>query len=272
MLTRRKARVVKPNPRYANTAEVDDVPRTVRAALCDLAWFAAMEDEFQALQANGTWELVPRPPGALVISGKWIFKNKFHADGKLERRKTRWVVRGFSQRPGFDFDQTFSPVVKPATIRTVLHLAVARDWPVHQLDVKNAFLHGHLTEQVYCHQPAGFVDPQHPDAVCLLRKSLYGLKQAPRAWFPWFATHLQQLGFIPSKADNSLFVLRHGDDEAHLLLYIDDIVLAASTTALLHRIIDQLRLEFAMKDLGPVHFFLGIQVRRTPAGFFLSQA
>ncbi|KAF8651260.1 hypothetical protein HU200_063510 [Digitaria exilis] len=175
-------------------------------------------------------------------------------------------------RPGLDFDQTFSPVVKPATIRTVLHLAAARDWPVHQLDVKNAFLHGDLTEQVFCQQPTGFIDSTHPDAVCLLRKSLYGLKQAPRAWFDRFATHLHQLGFIPAKSDSSLFVLRHGTDEAHLLLYVDDIVLAASTTDLLHRIIAKLSLEFAMKDLGPVHFFLGIQVCRTATGFFLSQA
>jgi histone deacetylase 1/2 len=138
-----------------------------------------MQDEHHALKQNGTWELVAWPRDAHVISGKWIFKNKYNADGSLERRKERWVVRGFSQRPGLDFDQTFSPVVKPVTTRTVLHLAAARDWPVHQLDVKNAFLRGDLTEKVYCQQPAGFVDPAHPDNVCLLRKSLYGLKQAP---------------------------------------------------------------------------------------------
>ena len=183
MVTRRKAGIVKPNPRYANIATVDDMPRSVRSALRDPAWFQAMQEEFDALRRNGTWELVPRPLRAHVITGKWIFKNKFHADGTLERRKARWVVRGFSQRPGLDFDQTFSPVVKPATIRTVLHLAAARDWPVHQLDVKDAFLHGDLTEQVYYQQPSGFVDPTMPNAVCLLRKSLYGLKQAPRAWF-----------------------------------------------------------------------------------------
>ena len=181
MVTRGKAGIVRPNPRYTHIAATDDVPRSVRAALRDPAWLAAMQDEYNTLHQNGTWEPVPRPPGAHVISGKWIFKNKYNADGSLERRKARWVVRGFSQRPGLDFDQTFSPVVKPATIRMVLHLAAARDWPVHQLDVKNAFLHGDLTEKVYCQQPAGFVDPAHPDDICLLQKSLYGLKQAPRA-------------------------------------------------------------------------------------------
>ena len=111
-----------------------------------------------------------------MVTGKWIFKHKFNADGSLERYKARWVLRGFSQHPGVDFLETFSPVVKPATVRTVLSLALSRRWPVHQLDVKNAFLHGTLTETVYCMQPYGFEDPIHPDFVCRLNKSLYGLK------------------------------------------------------------------------------------------------
>ena len=118
-----------------------------------------MVDEFQALMDNDTWRLVPRPPGANVVSGKWIFRHKFHADGPLARHKARWVVRGFSQRHGIDYDETFSLVVKPATIRTVLSIAASRARPIHQLDVKNAFLHGHLAETVYCQQPPGFVDP-----------------------------------------------------------------------------------------------------------------
>ena len=100
-----------------------------------------MEEEFSALLQNKTWELVPRPSQGNIVTGKWIFKHKFRADGSLER-KARWVLRGFTQRPGIDFDETFSPVVKPATVRTVLSLALSRGWPVHQLDVKNAFLHG----------------------------------------------------------------------------------------------------------------------------------
>jgi hypothetical protein len=114
---------------------------------------------------NQTWDLVPRPPGANVVTGKWIWTHKRRADGTLERYKARWVLRGFTQRPGVDYDETFSPVVKPATVRTVLSLALARSWPVHQLDVKNAFLHGALTEIVYCCQPAGFVDSSRPDMV-----------------------------------------------------------------------------------------------------------
>ena len=107
-------------------------------------------DEYKALMYNGTWRLVPRPPGANVITGKWVFKHKYRADGSLARHKARWVVRGFSQLYSIDYDETFSPVVKPATIRVVLSIAASRSWPIHRLDVKNAFLHGHLNETVYC--------------------------------------------------------------------------------------------------------------------------
>lgn len=99
-----------------------------------------MQDEYRALRANRTWTLVPRPVGANIISGKWLFRHKYKADGTLERYKARWVVRGFSQCPGVDFDETFSPVVKSSTIHVVLALVAAQDWPVHQMDVNNAFL------------------------------------------------------------------------------------------------------------------------------------
>lgn len=124
-MARHKAGIAQPNPCYASIASSIDIPSSIRAALRDPAWVEAMKDEYHALQQNRTWQLVSRPRGAHIISGKWIFKNKIHTDGSLERRKARWVVRGFSQRPGLDFDQTFSPVVKPATILTVLHLAAA---------------------------------------------------------------------------------------------------------------------------------------------------
>ena len=133
-----------------------------------------------------------------------------------------------------DYDETFSPVVKPAIVRTVLSLVLSRSWPVHQLDaVKNAFLHGTLSETVYCSQPAGFVDSSRPDMVCRLNKSLYGLKQAPRAWYSRFVTFLLTLGLTEAKSDTSLFVYRRGDEAAYLLLYVDDIVLTASSQQLL---------------------------------------
>jgi hypothetical protein len=162
---------------------VDAVPTMARQALQDPLWRAAMANEHQALVDNGTWSLMPRPPRANVVTGKWIFHHKFHSDGSLAMRKARWVLHGFSQHPSIDYDKTFSPIVKPSTIRLVLRIAVSSSWPIRQLDVKNAFLHGTLNEVVYCQQPPGFVAASRPEHVCRLHKSLYGLKQAPRAWY-----------------------------------------------------------------------------------------
>jgi hypothetical protein len=163
-----------------------------------------------------------------------------------------------------DYDETFSPVVKPATVRTVLSIAVCRDWPIQHLDVKNAFLHGTLTETVYCSQPTGFADPAHPDLVCRLKKSLYGLKSR-------FTSFLLSLGFAEAKSDTFLFVFHRGSDTVYLLLYVDDIILTAFSTELLRRTISALQREFAMKDLGPLHHFLGITDERRPEKLFLHQ-
>ena len=135
-----------------------------------------MQDEFNALRINHTWDLVPRPTDAPVIRCMLLLRHKFHADGSLQRYKARLVVNGKTQQIGVDCDETFSHVVKPTTIRTVLSLAVSKSWPIHQLDVKNVFLHGNLEETVYMHQPPGFVDPSAPYHVCKLQNSLYGLK------------------------------------------------------------------------------------------------
>jgi hypothetical protein len=258
-------------PVVFQAASLSPVPRTYRAALADLNWRAAMEAEYSVLLANNTWDLLPQPSHANVVTGKWVFKHKFKADGSLEHYKARWVLRGFTQRPGIDFAETFSPVVKPATVRTVLSLALSRSWPIHQLDVNNAFLQGTLSETVYCAQPVGFEDSARPDFVCRLNRSLYGLKQAPRAWYSRFASFLLKLGFIEAKTDSSLFIYHSGADTVYFLLYVDDIVLTASSSSLLQRIISALQHEFSLKDLGQLHHFLGMHVQHTPSSLFLSQ-
>jgi hypothetical protein len=247
------------------------IPTNYRSALADANWRAAMVDEYEALRANDTWRLVPRPPDANIVTGKWIFRHKFHADGSLARHKARWVVRSFSQQHGIDYDETFSPVVKQTTIRVVLNIAISHGWPIHQLDVKDAFLHSHLDETVYCQQPSGFVDPSAPDHVWLLQKSLYGLKQAPRTWYQRFATYIRHLDFVPAVSDTSLFVYKEGTATTYLLLYVDDIVLTASSSMLLQAIMGRLHSEFAMTDLGALHHFLGISVSCSSNGLFLSQ-
>nr|GEX79931.1 ribonuclease H-like domain-containing protein [Tanacetum cinerariifolium] len=148
-----------------------------------------MLDEYNALITDGTWVLVPRLANVNVVRSIWLFKQKFKADGSLSRYKARLVANEHNQQQDIDCDETFSLVVKPATICTVLSLAVSRNWLIHQLDVKNAFLHGHLFETVYMHKPSGFVDPNKPDYVCHLQRSLYVLEQASRAWFQCFASY-----------------------------------------------------------------------------------
>jgi hypothetical protein len=152
----------------------------------------------------------------------------------------------------------FTPVIKPATIRVVLSIATTKAWPIHQLDMKNVFLHGNLHETVYAQQPSGFVLSSHLNFVCKLNKSLYGLKQAPHTWFLRFTSFLSKLGFHASKSDTSLFILHHG-------------FLTASSSTILQNIIHQLHSEFAMTDLDPLQHFLGISVQRTNDGLFLSQ-
>ncbi|GJR02209.1 ribonuclease H-like domain-containing protein [Tanacetum coccineum] len=181
-----------------HVSHISPIPKSPSLALSDPHWRNAMYNEYNALIKNGTWVLVPRPSGANIVRCLWLFRHKFHANGSLSRYKARLVANGSSQQLGIDCDKTFSPVVKPATIRTVLSLALTRHWPIHQLDVKNAFLNGDLSETIYMHQPLGFVDPRCPYHVCRLQRSLYGLKQAPRAWFHRFAAYATRVGFSPT--------------------------------------------------------------------------
>ena len=139
-----------------------------------------------------------------LVGCKWGFKLKLNSDGSISRYKVRLVAKGFHQQAGVDFHETFSLMIKPATVRLVLAIAVNCNWPLRQLDVSNAFLHGYLKEEVYMQQPPNYVDPIHPHYVCKLHKSLYGLKQAPRAWFKKFTFHLLHLGFTTHDSDDFL--------------------------------------------------------------------
>lgn len=196
------------------------MPRSYLQALQNPNWHKAMNEEYHALISNNTWILVSRPPRANVVRSMRLFKLKFHADGSLARYKARLVANGKSQLFGIDCDETFSPVVKPTTIRTVLSLAVYHHRLIHQLDVKNVFLHGDLQETVYMHQPPGYRNPEFPDHVCQLQRSLYGLKQAPRAWYQRFAEFISRRGFQRNRSDSSLFVYHTGSLTAYLLLTV----------------------------------------------------
>ncbi|GJW51190.1 putative RNA-directed DNA polymerase [Tanacetum coccineum] len=234
-------------------------------------WRQAMKKEYDALMKNGMWSLVPRASNTNVVDGKWVYRLKRDKNGAITRYKARFVAKGFRQQPGIDFHETFSPVVKSTTIRAVLSLAVTNDWPLRQLDIQNAFLHGNLKEQVYMKQPPGFIDPQRPNHVCLLHKSLYGLKQAPRAWFERLSKALFDLGFKGSKTDPSLFIYSRGDTLLYILVYVDDIIVTGNNKGTIDNIICQLGSAFALKDLGPLNYFLGIEIVPHVSGILLSQ-
>jgi histone deacetylase 1/2 len=169
------------------------------------------------------------------------------------------------------YSETFSPVIKQATVRLVFSIAVSRNWKIHQLDIHNAFLNGILTEDFYIKQPSGFVDSSLPSHVCRFHKSLYGLKQAPRAWYTRLSDFLLSIGFRASKIDTSLFILSDGSNIFYLLVYVDDILLTGSNSAMLHHLIQLLSFEFKLRDLGVVHYFLGIEVQSTGMGLMLRQ-
>jgi histone deacetylase 1/2 len=246
-------------------------PDNLSDALRDCNWKLAMDHEVNALAKNQTWHLVPAHHGSNIIDCKWIYKIKRRADGTIDRYKARLVAKGFKQRYGLDYEDTFSPVVKAATIRLVLSIAVSQGWSLRQLDVQNAFLHGVLEENVFMRQPPGYEDPTKPGYICKLDKALYGLKQAPRAWFSRLSDKLHALGFSPSKADMSLFFFRRPKVVIFVLVYVDDIIVASFSSDATKALLRALQSDFSLKDLGDLHFFLGIEVNKVAEGIYLSQ-
>ncbi|RVW41864.1 Retrovirus-related Pol polyprotein from transposon RE1 [Vitis vinifera] len=221
-------------------------PTSYRQAALLLDWCVAMREEYDALLANETWKLCPRPVDHNVVGNKWVYKVKQTSTGEVDRFKARLVALGFAQEKGIDFTETFSPIIKSSTVRVLLTLSVQFDWEIRQLDVSNAFLHGILLENVYMEQPKGFVNSDFPDYVCKLNKSLYGLKQAPRAWFMRLSQTLLEFGFLSSPVDASLFVYHKGHIHLFILIYVDDILVTG--------------------------YFLGIQASRDSSGLHLRQS
>jgi len=237
-------------------------PTTFSQASKSQHWRDVITAEYNALISNGTWTLCPRPSHKHVIRNKWVYKLKQKSDGTIDRYKARLVAKSFEQQDGIDYTKTFSPVIKPATIRLILALAVHYDWIIWQLDVSNAFLHGQLTNEVFMEQPQGFVDSPQSDSVCRLHKSLCSLKQAPRAWFQRLSQVLLDLGFMGSTVDTSLFVFLQEVVRIYVLIYVDDIIVTSNKLTAISDLITKLQYEFSMKDLGPLSYLLGIQVHR----------
>jgi hypothetical protein len=208
-------------------AAVDSVriPSSVDEALKDRKWIQAMDEEMKALEKNGTWEIVERQRDKKPVGCRWIYTVKHKSDGTIDRYKARLVAKGYTQTYGIDYEETFAPVAKMNTVRILLSLAACFGWELQQFDVKNAFLHGDLEEEVYMETPPGFGLTSETNKVCRLKKALYGLKQSPRAWFGRFTKAMVCLGYKQSQGDHTLF-FKHsqGGKLTVLLVYVDDII------------------------------------------------
>jgi len=234
-------------------------PKTVSQAKHDASWpewEKAMLEEVNSLKQNKTWELVEPPKDRRILSGKWVFKLKRGPHGEVIRFKSRWVVRGFTQEEGIDYDETFASVVKPMSYKALFAIAAALDLEIEQMDVKTAFLYGDIDHEIYVEQPHQMADGT--TRVCKLRKALYGLRQAPRIWYQTLTNFLRSLGFEPINADLGVFV-RSG---MYIAVYVDDLLIVGPSIAEIKRIKRALRNRFHMTDLGPCSYYLGMSIKR----------
>jgi hypothetical protein len=227
-------------------------------------WMTAMQEEIEALHKNNTWDLVPLPQGRKAIGNKWVYKIKRDGNNQVERYRARLVVKGYAQKEGIDFNEIFSPVVRLTTIRVVLAMCAIFDLHLEQLDVKTAFLHGELEEEIYMLQPEGFAETGKENLVCKLNKSLYGLKQAPRCWYKRFDSFIISLGYNRLSSDHCTYYKRFEENDVFiiLLLYVDDMLVIGPNKDRVQELKAQLAREFDMKDLGPANKILGMQIHR----------
>ncbi|KAH9667538.1 hypothetical protein KPL70_021080 [Citrus sinensis] len=215
---------------------------------------------------------IPSSAEHKVVGNKWVFRVKQNNDGSIAKYKAQLIVKDFQQTKGVDYFETFSPVVKSSIVIIVLSLATMHRWTIRQVDVNNAFLNGELTEDVFMCQPEGFVDLQKPSYVCKLKNALYGLKQAPRAWYDKLRDCLvTKWGLRNSRADTSLFCKRKQSSMIFILIYVDDILITGLNNAELEQFISEFSKVFALKDLGELSYFLGIEVSYVKDDIYLSQ-
>lgn len=275
MITRSKNNIFRPKQIHSITTHhptpSSAEPTCVSQALNIPHWCRVMDDEINVLLHNQTWDIVPPLSSTNLVGCKWVFRVKRNPDSSISRYKARLVAKGFHQCPGIDFHETFSPLVKPATIRIFLTLALHYSWPIHQLDVNNVFLHRTLPDAVYMTQPPGFRDPQYPDHVCLLRKALYGLRQAPREWYNALKSFLLEYGFTTSQSDTSLFLYHRSEVTLYFLVYVDDLLVTGNNSSTIAAFITAISTRFSVKNLGALHYLLVVEVVRSSDSVFLSQ-
>ena len=233
-------------------------------------WLSAMEEEMRRIDELGTWELVLMPSESNVVGCKWVYKVKRDQKGDVSRYKARLVAQGFTQVPGVDYVDTFAPVAKFSTLRVLLALAASCDWEIHQMDVKNAYLNGKLTETIYMKQPPEFVDPEKPKHVCRLARGLYGLRQSGRVWYQTLAKAFKALGFDVCAVDHAVFVSHKPEPKVIVAASTDDLLMISECLKRLEAVKRGLENHFEMTDLGEAHWLLGVEIRRDRAKRTLS--
>jgi len=233
-------------------------------------WVAAMNSEIITLEENNTWSFTSLPVGHRPIDCKWVFKVKYQSDGSIERYKARLVAKGYTQREGIDYTETFALVAKIIIVCCLLTIAAVCNWPLHQMDVHNAFLHGDLHEEVYMLPPLGY-QRQGEHTVCRLHKSIYSLKQASRSWFCKFSSAIQHIGFFQSKVDYSMFTQTQGKSFTVILLYVDDMIITGNNDAAIRDLKHFLNTRFKIKDLDLLKYFLGVEIARSKSGISFFQ-
>jgi hypothetical protein len=245
-------------------------PHSYREASTNPLRQDAMKEELDALHKNHIWDLVDLPRGKSIVGCKWVYKIKTCSDGTVERYMAHLVARGFTQEYGVDYEETFAPVARLSSVRALLAVAASRHWSLSQMDVKNAFLNGDLSEEVYMQPPPGLSSP--PNKVCRLRRALYGLKQAPRAWFAKFSATVSRLGYSIRSYDSALFIRRTDRGIILLLLYVDDMIITDDDSIGILELKQFLSQHFEMKDLGNLSYLLGLEISFSSNGFYLTQA
>jgi len=233
-------------------------------------WLEAMAREIEALKRNDTWNVTYLPHNKKPIGCKWVYKIKYKANGSLERYKAHLVAKDYNQRDGVDYLETFSPLSKLTTVRTLLVVAAKKDWFLKQLDVDNAFLLEDLNEDLYMTMPPS-MNTHKKGHVCKLKKSLYRLKQSNRQWFAKLSSFLQTIGFTQSSANHSLFTRGNESKFTVLLIYVDDIILAGNSSCDIQEITTCLDKKFRVKDLGNLKYFLTLEVARSHKGIHICQ-
>ncbi|KAH9673511.1 Integrase catalytic domain-containing protein [Citrus sinensis] len=247
-------------------------PKSFEDAENDESWIMAMQEELNQFERNNVWELVPKPEYQSVIGTKWVFRNKMDESGVVVRNKARLVAQGYNQEEGIDFDETFAPVARLESIRMLLAYACHKDFILFQMDVKSAFLNGHIMEEVYVKQPPGFENEKFPNHVYKLLKALYGLKQAPRAWYDRLKNFLLENDFSMGKADTTLFVKHKNQDILIVQIYVDDIIFGSTNELLCKEFSSCMSKEFEMSMMGELKYFLGLQIKQNEEGIFINQA